>query len=261
MMSVKKIAAILTASLSLLQPIPLHAGGGIRGGALEVTQLANNAELMAQVAEATQQTAQQINMLATMMHNLRSLTDLSGIAAQLGIPVGNLQSFINAYGSVATAQETVLRIRDTFERLGYNSVEMATFYGTLANRLGETVTPGRQISDQEIQIALRNMNEERIRRARMVMQQRLRTIEEMNKDYKYIMDNAGEIKQITGNVQGLQFLAAQQSSIQRLLMDTRLSIESLNASMAEHRLESAERRELEREVARRLLERNAARFF
>jgi len=262
MLPVKKIAAILAVSFSaVLQPIPLRAGGGIIGGALEVTQLANHAELMAQVAEASQQTAQQINMLATMMQNLQSLTSLSGIASQLGIPVGNLQSFIDAYGSVATARMAVMNIKDSFERLGTNSNSMATFYGTLANRLGDTIRPGTQITTQEIQDALRAMDEERVRRARLVMQQRLRTIDEMNNDYKYIMDNASEIRQITGNVQGLQFLATQQSGIQRLLMDTRMSIESLNASLAEQRLESAEREELEKEIGRRMLERSLNRFF
>jgi len=182
MMSVKKIVAIATLSLSMLQPFPLYAGSKALG-ALEVTQLANNSELMAQVAEATQQTAQQINMLATMIHNLKSLNDLPQIAAQLGIPVGNLQSFINAYGSVAATQNAVMSIRESLRRLHDNSIEMATFYGALATKLGGTVIPDRQISNEEIQSALRKMNKERILRAREVLQHRLATIQGMQNDY------------------------------------------------------------------------------
>ncbi|MCX8018461.1 MAG: hypothetical protein N2690_11260, partial [Rhodocyclaceae bacterium] len=79
-----------------LPVLPVRAGG-ITGGALEITQLANNAELMAQVAEASQQTVQQINMLATMLQNLKSLSNLAGIAQQLGLPLDNLQNFVQSY--------------------------------------------------------------------------------------------------------------------------------------------------------------------
>jgi len=101
MSSFKNIVAIVGVSFSVgLQPVASYAGGGLTGGALEITQLLNNAELMAQVAESAQQTAQQVNMLATMMQNLQGLGDLSGIAARLGIPTSSLQSFFNSYPSM-----------------------------------------------------------------------------------------------------------------------------------------------------------------
>jgi len=263
--SLKNIAAIVGLSFSVaLQPLASYAGGGLTGGALEVTQLANNAELMAQVAESAQQTAQQINMLATMMQNLQSLGDLSGIAARLGIPTSSLQSFFNSYKSAAEAKKAVEQISASLTRFQDNSMSMATFYGTLAERIGQGISikgGDGKITREEIGAALRAMDKKKVESARKVMEQRLRTIEEMNSDYDFIRSNADEIGKITGNVQGLQFLATQQSGIQRLLMDARMSIESLNATLAEQRLESAEREQVEREIGRRLLERNIGRLF
>lgn len=265
MSSFKNIAAIVGMAFSVaLQPLPSYAGGGLTGGALEVTQLANNAELMAQVSEAAQQTAQQVNMLATMMQNLQSLGDLSGIASRLGIPTSDLQSFVKSYRSVAEAQKAVSQISASLTRLQNNSTSMATFYDTLADRIGGGISSdGRdgKITMAEIDAAMRAMDKQKVERARKVMEQRLRTIEEMDNDYNFIRNNAGEISKITGNVQGLQFLASQQSSIQRLLMDSRMSIESLNTTLAEQRLESVEREQVEREIGRRLLERNIGRLF
>jgi hypothetical protein len=265
MSSFKNIAAIVGISFSIaLQPVASYAGGGLTGGALEITQLANNAELMAQVSEAAQQTAQQVNMLATMMQNLQSLGDLSGIAARLGIPTSDLQSFVKSYRSVSEAQKAVSQISSSLTRLQDNSGSMATFYDTLADRIsGGISTSGGdgKITRAEIDAAIRAMDKQKVERTRKVMEQRLRTIEEMNNDYDFIRNNAGEISKITGNVQGLQFLASQQSSIQRLLMDSRMSIESLNTTLTEQRLESAEREQVEREIGRKLLERNLGRLF
>ena len=53
----------------------LFAGGGLSGGATEVTQMMNNAELIHQVAQLAQQIQNQITMIQDMIYNTLTIPD------------------------------------------------------------------------------------------------------------------------------------------------------------------------------------------
>jgi P-type conjugative transfer protein TrbJ len=53
----------------------LFAGGGLSGGATEVTQMMNNAELIKQVAQLAQQIQNQITMIQDMIYNTFTIPD------------------------------------------------------------------------------------------------------------------------------------------------------------------------------------------
>jgi P-type conjugative transfer protein TrbJ len=52
-----------------------HAGGGLGGGATEMTQIANNAELIEQVAQLAEQIQNQITMIQDMIYNTLTIPD------------------------------------------------------------------------------------------------------------------------------------------------------------------------------------------
>jgi P-type conjugative transfer protein TrbJ len=54
---------------------PAFAGGGMTGGSTEVTQLANNAELVTQVGQLAEQIANQITMIQDMIYNTLTIPD------------------------------------------------------------------------------------------------------------------------------------------------------------------------------------------
>lgn len=64
----------LAASVVVAFSVAAQASGGGFAGATEITQLANNAELVLSYVEQAQQTVTQINQYATMLRNLQRLT-------------------------------------------------------------------------------------------------------------------------------------------------------------------------------------------
>ena len=69
--------AVAIATIGIATSVPARAGGGggLSGGALEITQLANHAELIKQVAQQAQMVSNQIREYATLIQNLRQLPE------------------------------------------------------------------------------------------------------------------------------------------------------------------------------------------
>ena len=241
----RQLLAVLCAAL--VAGVPLHSvqAGGPLGGALEVTQLANNAELMAQVSESMQQTVQQINMLTTMLQNLKSLANLSEIAQALGIPTNNLDNFIKSYKTTDGAIKALNDMKTVMDRFGRNAESTASFYETLINDLEDVLGNKKKLTPEELRQAMNRMPQERRIRAQQVLARRLQVLESMQNDYKYIQDNASQIGSITGNLQGLQFIASQQSGLQRIMLDTQMAIQQMALDMQAERVENAEAAKIE----------------
>lgn len=235
------------ACAALVAGAPLHSvqAGGLTGGALEITQLANNVELMAQVSESMQQTVQQINMLTTMLQNLKSLSNLGGIAQALGIPLESLDAFIKAYKTVDGAVKALDNMKTAMSRFGRNAESTASFYETLINDLEGVLAGKKTLTPEQLRKVMNQMSHEKRTRAQQVLAKRLQVLESMQDDYKYIQDNAREIGSITGNVQGLQFIASQQSGLQRIMLDTQVAIQQMALDMQAERVESAEAAKIE----------------
>ncbi|MCX8017213.1 MAG: hypothetical protein N2690_04855 [Rhodocyclaceae bacterium] len=230
-----------------------RAGGGLTGGALEITQLANNIELMAQVAEATQQTVQQINMLTTMLQNLRSLEKLTGVAKALGIETESLQSFINAYKGVSGALAALEKTKAAATRLGEGADSMASFYEEALKDLRQISTKEKTVPRDELNKIFAGMNQKQRDQARKILQQRLESLDAMKNDYDYLLQHSKDISKITGNVQGLQMLASQQINIQRLLLDNNTAFQTYLADLQAARVQEVEMREAKEREAHILL--------
>lgn len=136
----RTVAAVLAAVT-----ISAHAGGGgFTGGALEVTQLANNAELVSVYASEIQQIAQQLQMIENMIRNTNQ------IPIQMWSSIeSNLVSLVDAITSVdgvVNASEDAIAIMQQ----QYGNMGILTNY---SNRLHGW----RQGLNGQIGVALRNM--------------------------------------------------------------------------------------------------------
>ncbi|MCX8016308.1 MAG: hypothetical protein N2690_00190 [Rhodocyclaceae bacterium] len=242
----RRRSLVVAAAVAALTPSYVGAGTGAL--ATEITQIANNIELALQVSEAVQQTAQQINMLASMLHNLRDLSSLPKIAHALGLRVEGLESFIKTYNSVASAIKAVQSLETTLQRFGSNMSGLASFYGTLLEDLSKIAKGNGGLTRAQMHQMLGKMDSKKMEGARKVLAQRLDQIKEMQSDYQRIQDNFQAISDITGNVEGLQFMAAQNANIQRLLLDSNVAFQSYMAELQADRvlaLEEKKRQDLE----------------
>lgn len=234
------LSAALVASLLISAPAQAGSGPGGMGGALEITQLVNSAELLHQTSETITQTATQINQLSTMLQNMRSLSGLAGIAATLGIPMGALDSMIQAYGGVAGTIRALNTMERSLTRFGTNAQGTASFYSDIIESFDGVLAGRQSITQADMALIANTMNADRRERARAQLAHRIEVLQKMQEDYGFIQANAQQISSITGNVQGFQFIASQQSGMQRLLLDNKMAIQSVAADMQAERVERAE---------------------
>jgi P-type conjugative transfer protein TrbJ len=72
----RKKLKLIALVLALCQiSAPAYAGGGLTGGATEITQLMNNAELITQVTQLAEQIVNQITMIQDMIYNTLTIPD------------------------------------------------------------------------------------------------------------------------------------------------------------------------------------------
>lgn len=233
-------------ALSLLAALggSAHAGGGgATGGAMEFTQLANHAELMHQTAETVNQTAMQINQLTTMLQNLRSLGGLDAIAQTMGIPLDGLNSFIELHGGVHGAVRALTNLERSLVRFERGASQTASFYGNITDNLGAVLEGRQSITAADMNRIAREMTPQRRARLQQTLEAHITTLRDMEREHISIQESARQIPQITGNVQGFQFLASQNAGIQRLLADNQAATRQLAMEMSAERLEQAEREE------------------
>lgn len=99
-------AKIRLSMLSLAMfALPAYAGGGATGGATEITQLMNHAELISNVVNTANSVQ---NTLRSAMYLYQSLQNLdpNTIARMAGFPAQDIQTMANLYGQVSTLQST-----------------------------------------------------------------------------------------------------------------------------------------------------------
>lgn len=135
----------LAAALLAFSIASAHAGGGgFSGGALEVTQLANNAELVSIYSAEIEQIAQQLQMIQNMVQNTNQ------IPVQLWSSIeGYLIDLVNAIAGVrgvANASENAMAL-----------IEQQFGNGDLMNMHEERVREWNRGVNNQIGVALRNM--------------------------------------------------------------------------------------------------------
>ncbi|GHS90901.1 hypothetical protein AGMMS49957_17590 [Synergistales bacterium] len=77
--TVRKIVTLCVLSCSVISAAPVSVafagGGGLSGGATEMTQMMNNSELATQVSKMAQQIQNQIQMIQDMVYNTLTIPD------------------------------------------------------------------------------------------------------------------------------------------------------------------------------------------
>lgn len=205
---------ILALSLALCASPHVHAGGGgLSGGALEITQLANNAELVASVSEAVQTTANTLMTARTTMQMLRNLPETLLSEVLGGLPIETVRAMADAYTVMSSAvsvyreAEDVLRqAKDTAERLNISPSELLRLKAEAAYRYGGVY---KQTYENE--------------------QARLRRLAEVSKE---VQKQAETIRKIDSQVSGIQMLASQNIQMQSMLAEIAHSIATANKNAA-----------------------------
>lgn len=201
-----------TISLCLILSFPVHAGGGATGGAKEITQLLNHAELVAQVGEAVATTANTLMTAKSTMQMLRQLPD-SVVSEMTGLPINQVQSMAQAYtvmsqasGAYQDAAGVLRKAQQDSVKLNISPSELLAYKAEAAYKYGGVY---RQTYDQE--------------------QAKLARLADVSRD---VQRQAETVQSIDANVKGIQFLASQNVAMQSVMGQIGESIATANANAA-----------------------------
>lgn len=199
------------AASGLVLSFPAHAGGGITGGATELTQLLNHAELIAQVGEAVQTTSNTLMTAQSTMQMLRQLPAAVIDGALSGLPVEQVQAMADAYkvmneatGVYKDAENVLRKAEQDAKMLNITPSELLQHKANAAAMHG-----GIYLTSYEAEQA-------RIKRAA-----------EMSKE---VQKQAEIVKGIDSQVGGIQALASQNVAMQATLATISTSISEANAN-------------------------------
>jgi P-type conjugative transfer protein TrbJ len=96
----------------------VNAGGGLSGGATEVTQLANHAELLTQVAQLAESLQHEITMIMDMVQNTLALPQ-----RLFGQVTGMIKNVMNAYNKVQGILNRLSNIDDEFRNKFFSAIK------------------------------------------------------------------------------------------------------------------------------------------
>lgn len=222
---------------------PAHSSGAA-AGATEITQIMNNIELVAQVGEATQTTANTLMTAQSTMQQLRNLPNTVLDKALGGLPVEQVRAMADAYkvmnqatGVYKDAENVLRKAQYDAERLNISPSELLRHKANAAAMHGG--------------IYLQTYEAEQAKLARAA---------EMSKE---VQKQAEIVKGIDSTVGGIQALASQNVQVQASLADISTSIATANinaareAKIRQDELERVRRREAQMMDARSRAEREA----
>ncbi|MCM2552659.1 conjugal transfer protein TrbJ [Burkholderia glumae] len=186
---------------TLVVPITAHAGGGGFGGATEVTQLLNHAELIASVANEAQVVTNTLNQYAAMIQNLKQIP--SQLIGTVTMPWQQLSmTYTSLAGAVSNVQSA---FSSAYQLLQYRQGQ--------ANALG--MSPLNYLN-AEIQLAQTKGGAYQDQ-----IQRDMQTLQSASVQAQNLVSLANQVPAISGSVQGLQHLATTSSMIGGVLMDLR----------------------------------------
>ena len=234
-----RFAAIGMAALMIMAPLQSHAGGGMTGGSTEITQLMNNIELVSQVGEAVQTTANTLMTAQSTMQMLRQLPASVIDEAMGGLPVEKVQAMADAYVvmSQATsvykeAEEVLRKAALDAEQLGITPSELLRHKANAAAQHGGVYRSAYEEEQRKLALLAKTSAE--------------------------VQKQANTVKSIDSNVGGIQFLASQNVQVQASLGQINESIARANelafieAEKAKIKDERAANRESDMLEARKL---------
>lgn len=202
------------ASCGIVLSFTAHAGGGgMSGGATEMTQLANKAELIAQVGQAVQTTSNTLMTAHSTMQMLRQLPSSILDEALSGLPVDKVQAMADAYvvmnkavGVYKDAEYVLRKAQSDAMALKISPSELLQHKAYAAAAYG-----GVYLQAYEDDMA-------RIKRAA-----------EMSKE---VQKQAEIVKRVDSTVGGIQALASQNVALQATMAELAVSIQTANANAA-----------------------------
>jgi len=95
-----------------------HAGGGLGGGATEITQLSNHVELVTQVTQLAESLQHEITMIMDMVQNTLGLPQ-----RLIGQVTGAIRSVMNAYNRVQGVLSRLSNIDDEFRNKFFSALK------------------------------------------------------------------------------------------------------------------------------------------
>lgn len=229
-MSVRKIVACLVAA-SFFAVTPSHAffgGGGGGGDATLGMQITQQSELVAIYAKEAEQAMTQLNQYMTMLQNLQQLP-AAVLQQALGVGVGELagqmQQYLSLYQSVSRLRGSAQQVADTlaFHERARSSLDMSAddYFNTL--------------------LALSRSGHSYYQR---MHQDALTGMQSLERDAGDVQRLAATIPNVTGNIQGLQTLAAVQTQVARQLVGVQAALQQGNAATAMEGEEARKREEI-----------------
>lgn len=210
-------AAAASAAIAFVMPLPAGAGGSIlgTGGALEITQLMNHAELVHQVGQQAQMIGNQIREYATMIQNLRRLPD--GWVRGVTLPYRQaLAALLELKASIDEVRAASRSAEDIFGRR------------ISAMRLLD-MTPQDYI-EAELRLA-----QERGGAYQATLEADLDSLQRAAAKAQSLKNLTDSIPAISGNVEGLQNLAAHSAMMAGELIELRTSIQRQHALQMEQK--------------------------
>ena len=188
----------------------LYAGeGGMSGGATEMTQIANKAQLVAQVGQAVQTTSYTLSTAEATMQQIRQL-DPGTISALVGVPIGTVQTMATAYGVFSKASSVYTDAAAVLQKAQNDAAMLKVSPSTLLNMKAQTAYAygGQYKASYDAE------------------QAKLAALSSTSKDVQKAADSLGGID---STVKGVQTLAAQNLQMQTQLSSINTSISQANA--------------------------------
>lgn len=255
-------------------------GGGMSGGATEITQLANKAELIAQVSEAATQTATQISQLTTMLQNLQQLNPqtllnmaLNGALGDLGKSVANISGSVNEFMGNIDALKGLANSANALANSGFSAYSalkglgagmqnFAMSQGNFNLWLNNVVPSQLNLSPSAsnyyklykwYEATWNNMpaNQKQalsfdgeIDSADRYMQKLNERLNSVSSNMNSIANQSKDIGSISGNIQGLQFLANQNAHVQAQLAQITTALYQIEGMRKQDEIEKAAKDEV-----------------
>lgn len=233
----KPFASILLAASMLASTSAIAGGaGGASGGALEVTQLANNAELVAQVGESSQQTATQLSQLEVMLQQIAPLVGklayqelmdkIENPALRAALSrINDANQFTELYAKVHQQQELAANLSGT-------AWSAYSLMRPMLESITQQLKSGAKLSSMDVHDLFRRAWESIPQKEKdlitpkgmimtheqyaKVLAQRLTDVGKATQD---LLTQSKSIPEITGTVKGLQFIASQNVALQAAIHD------------------------------------------
>lgn len=190
----------------------MAAGGGSilgTGGALEITQLLNHAELIKEVAQQAEQISNQIRQYATMIQNLRQLPE--NWIGQVTMP------YREAYASL-------MQIKTSVDELRAASQTMGDIFSRRLNAMKLLDMTPQEYLNAELRLA-----QEWGGQYEKTLDADLRSLEKAADKAEALRRLSDSIPAISGNVEGLQNLASHATMMAGELIEMRTSIQRQHA--------------------------------